>query len=39
MYTPKPIDTSKISLPEELLQLTEKIAENIEYMQLREGEE
>ncbi|MBO5403053.1 MAG: Ryanodine receptor Ryr [Clostridia bacterium] len=29
MYTPKPIDTSKISLPEELLQLTEEIAENV----------
>ena len=29
MYTPKPIDTSKIELPEELLELTEKIAENV----------
>lgn len=29
MYTPKPIDTSKITLPEELLALTEKIAENV----------
>lgn len=29
MYKPKPIDTSKIILPEELLQLTEKIAENV----------
>ena len=28
MYTPKPIDTTKIKLPEELLALTEKIAEN-----------
>ncbi len=29
MYTPKPIDTSKINLPEELLALTEQIAENV----------
>ncbi len=29
MYKPKPIDTSKIELPEELLELTEKIAENV----------
>lgn len=29
MYIPKPIDTSKITLPEELLALTEKIAENV----------
>lgn len=29
MYTPKPIDTSAVKLPEELLQLTEKIAENV----------
>ncbi len=29
MYTPKPIDTSKITLPEELLELTERIAENV----------
>ena len=29
MYTPKPIDTTKIKLPEELLPLTEKIAENV----------
>ena len=29
MYTPKPIDTTKIKLPEELLALTEKIAENV----------
>lgn len=28
-YIPKPIDTSNISLPEELLALTEKIAENV----------
>ncbi len=28
-YNPKPIDTSDISLPEELLALTEKIAENV----------
>ncbi len=29
MYTPKPIDTSDILLPQELLELTEKIAENV----------
>jgi ryanodine receptor 2 len=29
MYTPEPIDTSKITLHEELLELTEKIAENV----------
>lgn len=29
MYTPKPIDTSNIVLPEELTELTEKIAENV----------
>lgn len=29
MYTPKPVDTTKIKLPEELLTLTEKIAENV----------
>lgn len=29
MYKPKPIDTSDIILPEELLTLTEKIAENV----------
>ena len=29
MYTPKPIDTSDVILPEELLALTEKIAENV----------
>ncbi len=29
MYTPKPIDTSKILLSEDLEQLTEKIAENV----------
>lgn len=28
-YNPKPIDTSDINLPEELLALTEKIAENV----------
>ena len=28
MYVPKPIDTSKIVLPEELVDLTDKIAEN-----------
>ncbi len=29
MYKPNPIDTSKIELPEELIELTEKIAENV----------
>lgn len=29
MYTPKPVDTSKIELPKELLELTEQIAENV----------
>lgn len=28
-YNPKPIDTSDITLPEELISLTEKIAENV----------
>ena len=29
MYKPNPIDTSKIELPNELIELTEKIAENV----------
>ncbi len=29
MYNPKPIDTSNINLPKDLLELTEKIAENV----------
>lgn len=29
MYEPKPIDTSDIDLPEELIMLTEKIAEHV----------
>ena len=29
MYKPNPIDTSNVQLPEELLDLTEKIAENV----------
>ena len=29
MYTPKPIDTSDVFLPEDLVALTEKIAENV----------
>lgn len=29
MYTPKPIDTTNVTLPAELLELTEKIAENV----------
>lgn len=29
MYKPNPIDTSKIALPDELCELTEKIAQNV----------
>ena len=29
MYKPKPVDTGNIELPKELLELTEKIAENV----------
>lgn len=29
MYKPNPIDTSKVELPGDLLELTEKIAENV----------
>jgi hypothetical protein len=29
MYTPKPVDTADVVLPEELLALTERIAENV----------
>ena len=29
MYKPNPIDTTKIELPADLLELTEKIAENV----------
>lgn len=29
MYKPKPIDTKGVALPQELLELTEKIAENV----------
>ena len=29
MYNPKPIDTGSITLPEDLLELTEKIAEQV----------
>ena len=29
MYTPRPVDTSHIVLPDELVELTEKIAENV----------
>lgn len=29
MYTPKPLDTSNIVLDDELIQLTEKLAENV----------
>ena len=29
MYTPKPIDTSDVQLPDDLIALTEQIAENV----------
>ena len=29
MYIPKPVDTSNVNLPTDLLELTEKIAENV----------
>ena len=29
MYTPKPVDTTSVDLPDELMQLTEKIASNV----------
>ena len=29
MYTPQPMDTADVALPEDLLALTEKIAENV----------
>ena len=29
MYEPKPIDTSEVVLPEQLLELTEEIAKNV----------
>ncbi|MCD8130916.1 MAG: Ryanodine receptor Ryr [Lachnospiraceae bacterium] len=29
MYNPKPIDTNDVTLPEDLIALTEKIAENV----------
>ena len=29
MYTPKPVDTENVKLPEDLLQLTEEIAEQV----------
>lgn len=29
MYKPNPIDTSKVELPDDLLELTERIAENV----------
>lgn len=29
MYKPNPVDTSEVKLPEELLELMEKIAENV----------
>ena len=36
MYTPNPIDTKNIELPFELLELTEKIAENVHENWARE---
>ena len=40
-YEPKPIDTSDVALPSDLLQLTEKIAENVHEVwaagRIREG--
>lgn len=29
MYTPKPVDTSEVKITDDLLELTEKIAENV----------
>jgi len=29
MYTPKPLDTKNVNLPEDLMQLTEEIAEQV----------
>lgn len=41
MYLPKPVDTGNVTLPEELLALTEKIAENVHDIwaqgRIREG--
>lgn len=41
MYEPKPIDTSDVQLPDELLKLTEIIAENVHetwaYGRINEG--
>lgn len=41
MYTPNPIDTGDVALPEQLLALTEKIAENVHDVwaqgRIREG--
>jgi len=41
MYNPKPVDTSEVVLPQELLALTEKIAENVHDVwavgRIREG--
>lgn len=40
-YQPKPIDTSKVKLPEEILKLQEKLAENIHeiwsYQRVQQG--
>lgn len=41
MYTPQPINTENITLPDELIELTEKIAENVHDVwaqgRIREG--
>lgn len=41
MYQPQPVDTSDVILPEELLRLTEQIAENVHEVwalsRIREG--
>ena len=41
MYIPKPVDTTNVVLPEDLLELTEKIAENVHDIwaegRIREG--
>ena len=38
IYTPKPIDTSDVSLPDSLVPLTEKLAENIHEVWAAERE-
>ena len=38
MYKPNPIDTSKVELPDDLLELTEKIADGWTYGETRNDE-